>query len=210
MKALLLLALMAGAEVEGVLDGWVWPVPIHVDGRKSKISSGVKMRAGKDGKMGTDDDYMHRGVDIMFRRAKCGKQKLPLQSECYEIDADWPALAASAGKVTFARKTSTGVSVVIKHDKNLSTAYHHLLNSFVAEGDQVTAGQPVGLISFNPEGYKLSHLHFDYILKGKYEDPAPHMKSWKHIDRPPVPGVSVGSLPWSDVVISHETAQLAE
>lgn len=176
MRSLLLLAALAAA------DGWVWPVPIHADGRKSKVSSGRELRKRSDG-----TEYLHRGVDIMFRRPKCGKQDLPFQSKCYEMPPNWPALAAGDGEVTFARYTKTGISVIIKHDKKTSTAYHHLSWNFVKEGDKVKAGQPIGYIWFNQDGYRLVHLHFDYIEDKTFVDPEPVMKSWPHIAAPAIP-----------------------
>lgn len=165
-------------------SGWVWPVPNH-PGRNetAEISSGREMRSGDDGKMGTADDYRHRGVDIMYRidkskRACREKEELPWASRCYEMPPETPALAARGGVVKFSGEISTGGRVLIDHGGGIKTGYIHLSKRLVKVGDTVTAGQPVGIIGFNPDGYRLAHLHFDVIVDGKFVDPEKAMKKW--------------------------------
>lgn len=161
--------------------GWVYPVPNNADGRVAKVSSGREMRKGHDEVWGTADDYFHRGVDIMYRRPKCGKQVLPWTSACYDMPDGTPAFAAFDGEVVFSDDVENGGLVTIKHGKGVKTAYVHLSKRLVQKGDTVKAGQPVGIIGYAPNGYRLAHLHFDVIVNERFVDPEPYLKRWERM-----------------------------
>jgi hypothetical protein len=156
----------------------VFPVPIHPDGRKARISDGFHTAADKLAGMAT---RQHRGVDVMYRRPKEGKPELPLRSKWFEVAADTMAVAAGDGKVLLAGRIATGHRVVIDHGDGLWTGYYHLQGVLVTVGEVITAGARLGCIGCNPKGYGLSHLHFDVRLKGRYVDPAPYLKGTRHV-----------------------------
>lgn len=161
---------------------WVFPVPTLGD-RPAVISNPFKPSA-------------HLGVDIMFKRrdARDLIAVFPAGTSngtpLFFIPDNVPALAASAGTVTFAANTPVGHTVIIQHPNNWSTYYTHLSTLAVVKGQQVTAGQTLGTIGASPtDGQHLVHLHFelwkDHRRSGAV-DPAPYLAAW-----------SRASIPWS-------------
>ncbi len=98
------------------------------------------------------------------------------------------ALAASDGVVWSAMQTPRGFAVVIDHgDAKVATFYTHLEKLLVAPtgnaktGERVHAGQPIGIVGFDPlDTAHLKHLHFEIWRGGPNDaiDPAPVMHSW--------------------------------
>lgn len=164
--------------------GWVIPVPDHPDGRHARISSGWEMRTGPDGEEGTADDYRHGGLDFMWRKPKCTKQKLPWESKCYEMLPETSALAAQDGEVVISEEGDKGGLVRLEHAGGVKTEYNHLSSRHVAKGDKVSAGQSVGIIGWNVNGYRLAHLHFALLIDGRYVNPEPYVKGWAHLAAP--------------------------
>lgn len=83
-----------------------------------------------------------------------------------------PVVAAAGGKVTLAgdRGDGYGTQVLIQHPGGLQTRYGHLSRLLVGIGDQVAAGQRVGLVGST--GYSTGpHLHFEVIQDGGLRDP---------------------------------------
>lgn len=84
---------------------------------------------------------------------------------------DAPSVAMQSGTVIYSGWMGTyGNIVIINHGNGLQTRYAHLNKPLVGKGEQVDAGQPVGLIgstgsSTNP------HLHFEIRVNGKAYDP---------------------------------------
>ena len=82
--------------------------------------------------------------------------------------------SAAAGAVVLARWTPDGygLRVVVDHGRGLTTLYAHLLETAVAAGDLVSAGQAVGEVGStgNSTG---PHLHFEVSLNGRSTDPEP-------------------------------------
>lgn len=67
--------------------------------------------------------------------------------------AGTPARAVRDGRVLWVgRRTGYGLTVAIQHDENLSTMYAHLQSASVAEGQDVHAGDVVGLIGRSTAG----------------------------------------------------------
>ena len=82
-----------------------------------------------------------------------------------------PVKAALAGRVTFAgERGNYGTLIEIEHAGNLETRYAHLSAKSVSVGDNVTAGQVIGLsgASGNATG---PHLHFELRSNGSPIDP---------------------------------------
>jgi hypothetical protein len=76
------------------------------------------------------------------------------------------AIAAAAGKVAFAGQMQVrGNSVIIDHGAGVFTAYHHLSRIDVTTGQNITAGQQVGLTGHTGlvDG---PHLHWEVIIRG--------------------------------------------
>jgi hypothetical protein len=129
----------------------VFPVPSLGD-RAAVISNPFKVGA-------------HLGVDIMFKRrdARDLIAVFPAGTSngtpLFFIPDNVPALAASAGVVTFAANTPVGHTVIIQHPNSWTTYYTHLTTLAVAKGQQVTAGQTLGTIGASPtDGQHLVHL----------------------------------------------------
>jgi hypothetical protein len=162
---------------------WVFPVPTLGD-RAAEISDGwASRRYNTDGSR-----RLHLGSDIMFRRRKRGElveaypPGTPHGTAGYFMPADVPALAAGAGVVTFAEKTARGGTVTIRHAGGWVTYYTHLSSLSVAVGQGVTAGQPLGVVGFDPtDRRKLMHLHFELWRggdRGGVTNAAPYLAAW--------------------------------
>jgi hypothetical protein len=157
------------------------------NGRKPVISSGW----GSPRKHGP-----HQGGDIMYRREKGDPfpQGTPNGSKWHVMPDNIVAVAAADGVVWSAARTSGGFAVVIDHGpQKAATFYTHLSELFVKptmrakSGQRVYAGQPLGIIGFDPrDGEKLMHLHFEIWRGGPKDavDPAPVMKSWEYVNDP--------------------------
>jgi len=160
---------------------WVWPVAKLGD-RRPVISDGVgSPRPGGP----------HRGVDIMFARAKADpfKPGTPNGSKLFVMPDNVAVLAAGDGTIWSAGPTSRGFAVVIDHGKpsGVATFYIHMEKLFVTPtsrakaGQRVRAGEPIGIVGASPlDGEKLKHHHFE-IWRGNHNaaiDPAPFMRMW--------------------------------
>ena len=82
-----------------------------------------------------------------------------------------PVVASAAGRVAFAGMLTTrGLSVIIDHGLGVFTAYHHLSQTNVAEGQTVAQGQIVALSGMT--GLATGpHLHWELIVGGQNVDP---------------------------------------
>ncbi len=162
---------------------WVFPVPSLGD-RAAVISSPFKASA-------------HLGVDIMFKRRDTRdliavyppgtSNGTPL----FFIPNDVPALAVSAGIVTFASNTPVGHTVIIQHPNGWTTYYTHLATLTVAKGQQVIGGQRLGTIGASPaDGQHLVHLHFE-LWKGRTRataiDPDAYLAAWPRLTTAHIP-----------------------
>lgn len=61
---------------------------------------------------------------------------------------------------------ATGYTVQIQHKSNILTAYKHLANIVVKEGDKVIAGQPIATVGNTGELSTGPHLHFELWKNG--------------------------------------------
>jgi len=83
------------------------------------------------------------------------------------------AFAAGDGTVVHAGYDGTkGFTVTIEHNEVWSTEYRHLDKLSVKQGDDVKAGEAIGLVgsSGNATG---PHLHFSVLKNGEYVNPKP-------------------------------------
>lgn len=184
--------------------GWVWPMERHpTDHRPPVISDGYHTAA--DLAVGRAI-RTHRGVDVMYRRpqpwpAKGDVEHIdhPWQSRGHEVPPNIRARAAGPGTVTVSKKLATGWAVCIDHGNGVETAYHHLERSLVVVGQDVVAGEFVGIVGGSPPArarvaelmrkgvpraaaermaHGLIHLHFDLVVNGRFVDPEPYLRSW--------------------------------
>jgi LysM repeat protein len=83
-----------------------------------------------------------------------------------------PIVAAQDGQVIWAGWTNTGFgwSVRINHCNHVSTLYGHMAKVLVKAGDNVRAGQPIGLEGSS--GWSTGpHLHFSLLVNNSFVDP---------------------------------------
>jgi len=81
-----------------------------------------------------------------------------------------PVAAAAPGRVAYAGMLTTrGLSVIVDHGLGVFTAYHHLSQINVAQGQQVAQGQVVALSGMT--GLATGpHLHWELIVGGQNVD----------------------------------------
>ena len=81
-------------------------------------------------------------------------------------DIGSPVAAAAAGRVAFTGALSVrGNSVIIDHGAGLFTAYHHLSEISVLEGQLVGAGERIGAIG-STGVVTGPHLHWEVVVRG--------------------------------------------
>jgi hypothetical protein len=173
----------------GSSTGWTFPVPSLAD-RRAVISNEF---AGAK----------HLGVDLMFQRrstsdlATVYRAGTPNGTKLFFMPDDVPALAASAGTVTFAAMTPVGNAVLIQHPNGWTTYYAHLASLSVKKGEHVVAGARLGVIGASPQDAEhLKHLHFE-LWAGRARsgatDPAPYLVAWSRVTSPWTPPLLVAS-----------------
>jgi murein DD-endopeptidase MepM/ murein hydrolase activator NlpD len=147
--------------------GWVWPVPDDVrDGERHPaiISQEFKRPA-------------HLGVDLMYR----------WPGTRYFAPPDTPVLAARNASVWSVTRGPRGIAVVLDHGVPFATFYQHLASVQVVKGQQVVAGEQIGVMGADPTDLQnVRHLHFAVWYKGNGDnssvDPAAAMASWRRVD----------------------------
>jgi hypothetical protein len=167
-------------------SGWVFPVP-RLDDRVAEISDGFDSpRTYLDG-----SKHKHLGVDLMFRR-RSARDLIAVYApgsangtKAYFMPDGIPVLAASAGVVRFAQSTVAGFTLILQHPTGWATFYTHMSSLLVAKGDEVVAGQPLGIIGASPlDGEHIKHLHFELWkdgTRGGAVDPKPYVEAWPHV-----------------------------
>jgi murein DD-endopeptidase MepM/ murein hydrolase activator NlpD len=180
-------------------EGWVWPMERHpTDGALPVISDGFS-RTSRGGNG-------HFGVDIMYRRATSGTPRLPDYTKGFYCPSTTiQAYAAGPGKVIAVHHSDPhGISLEIDHHLVPDTgprvtAYRHLSVCTVLAGQNVAAGQPLGLVGYDRTRKPTetpNHLHFELWDTSRVQfsgqdqrrkkygiDPAPFMKGWVVRDR---------------------------
>lgn len=111
----------------------------------------------------------HRQVTSNFG-ARWGRQHKGLDIKVYIGDT---IRAAFNGKVRIVRYEAKGYGkyVIIRHPNGLETTYGHMSKQLVREGQDVRAGDPIGL-GGNTGRSTGSHLHFETRLCGVALNPA--------------------------------------
>lgn len=115
-----------------MIDGWVWPIA----NTPMNVNSFFGARWGKN----------HNGVDLGGRAYK-----------------NAPILAARDGVVIYSGwSDSYGNWAIISHDNNLQTRYAHMTSYTVRAGDEVSAGDQIGIQGTTGRSTG-PHLHFEVI-----------------------------------------------
>jgi murein DD-endopeptidase MepM/ murein hydrolase activator NlpD len=87
--------------------------------------------------------------------------------------------AAQKGKVLIADAKSLnsryGKAVLIDHGHGYQTLYAHLDDFYIEAGQTVEPGQPIGKVGSTGR-VTGPHLHFELLIDGKQQDPAPYLK----------------------------------
>ncbi|MFP3556926.1 peptidoglycan DD-metalloendopeptidase family protein [Paraburkholderia sp. SIMBA_049] len=86
--------------------------------------------------------------------------------------------AAAAGRVVYAGTGihKYGALVIIKHDKNLITAYGHNSILLVKDGDAVAQGQPISEVGVSNAG--MPSIQFEMRMNGKPVDPLSYLPAF--------------------------------
>lgn len=145
-----------------------YPIRLLGDGRAPVITSGFYTE--------NPSRSTHKGVDFFFKWLdsdpsmplgdggaikKRGKRKWWIPEGTY-------AVAAAAGVIQVAEDSKTGHKVWVDHGNGERTGYFHLQNCTVNAGEKVAAGDALGLIGDNPNGYDATHLHFEVSPADRY------------------------------------------
>lgn len=166
-----------------LLPSGIFPIPRYKDGRTPVITSGWD--DARDG-----GSRRHEGIDIFYKREP--EETLLLwfpwlsSSGKYFNTPGTPVLAASGGRVKYAKLTSRGGSVRIEHGP-IDTYYTHMASYQVREGDWVNAGDVLGYVGDDPSNPSdPAHLHFGmyYPGSGTAIDPEPESQSWTRVEWP--------------------------
>ena len=144
---------------DGMFD---WSKAVHpmdaYRGYRPVVSDGFHARATE----------FHYGCDIMYRRQSNGKPELPEFTRGFFCPSGKVhARSILDGTVSRVGPDRAGrIRVVVDHHdligRPMATFYTHLARPLVAEGDYVTAGQPVGVVGHT--GTDINHLHFEIWL----------------------------------------------
>lgn len=95
----------------------------------------------------------------------------------FPVPVGTPLRAANRGKVVLARKlTTTGNTIIIDHGMNVFSAYAHMSELSVKEGDFVRKGQNIGK-SGNTGFTTGPHLHFTISVGTTFVDPYVFIKN---------------------------------
>jgi len=164
---------------------WIYPVPTLGE-RPAVMSNTFRARASVDGKA-----REHLGADLMYRRRDARDlisvfpAGTPGGTPLFFMPEGVPALAVSAGVVTFAGRTSVGNTVILRHPNGWTTYYTHLVALAVRRGESVLAGQTIGTIGATPEDpAHLRHLHFELwkgATRSRAVDPAAYLAAWPRV-----------------------------
>jgi len=163
-------------------ERWIHPVP-SLDTRVAVVSNPFRGPTSAE-----TEARRHLGVDLMFRRRDARDLVAafpvgtPGGTAQFFMPDQIPALAASAGVVTFAADTPVGKTVIVRHPNGWATYYTHLTALAVHAQTSVRAGDTLGTIGASPtDPAHLRHLHFE-LWKGATRsgavDPSPYLDAW--------------------------------
>lgn len=192
-------------EVVDPFANWVYPMPILVV-EGVEIVPDISSSFGKDGQ-GNTGRKNHWGVDVMYRRhdndggpqirypeghryAGMRKAQSPTHSPRWYCPHGIECIAVGDGTVWSANWGSNNNIKIDHHNVPgfgpLCTWYQHLHDMFVKPGDEVRAGDVIGIVGAGSSD--LIHLHFEWrdYNRGSGRaaavvDPAPFIKPFKKL-----------------------------
>lgn len=145
-----------GSDVPALPAERCWPIRRLTDGRQPHVTSHFR----------NPERVNHAGADIMYRY-EAGDPATRVgdsgRTSKWWIPEGTAAIAVADGTIEHAGKTSTGWRVWVRHG-DYATGYFHLTKIFVAPGDTVALGDPLGIIGDNPIDTDPDHLHFELVL----------------------------------------------
>lgn len=107
------------------------------------------------------------------------RQNRPHQGMDFGAAAGTTVKATHKGRVLIADATSLnsgyGKTVLIDHGHGYQTLYAHLDDFFIAAGQIVKAGEPIGTVGTTGR-VTGPHLHFEILLNGQQQDPANYLR----------------------------------
>ncbi len=125
------------------VSGYIWPLPGY-----TTVSSDYGYRTDPF----SGDTSFHSGIDI-------------------PAPAGTPIVASASGRVEWASySSSAGNWIGISHGSGVYTVYMHMSAMLVSEGEEVSAGQTIGLVGTTGSSTG-NHLHFSVRLNGSYVSP---------------------------------------
>jgi hypothetical protein len=151
----------------------------------------------------------HHGVDLMYRRKVGGPDSMwPIgltrmngtpksygdaKGKFFVPDMVC-ACAVRDGTIWSCMRTDRGIAITLDHGRPFASFYTHLSSvrfplGSAARGIKVKAGDPLGLVGYDPSGRDrqyLMHLHFEIWYKG---NGTAHVDPWPLIERAPLPEV---------------------
>jgi murein DD-endopeptidase MepM/ murein hydrolase activator NlpD len=163
-------SLNAGYQLEKI-----WPLLSLDDGRVPVITSGFYTENGSR--------PTHKGVDMFFKwlakdpavkTGNCGAIMRNGERRWWYPDG-YVAVAAAAGTVSAASDTRTGHRCWVDHADGNRTGYFHCASLLVEVGDEVQAGDPLGVVGCNPNNYNAKHLHFEVSPIDRYAPKNPRV-----------------------------------
>lgn len=149
---------------------WRWPVPVYQGGTEPVISDGFS-RTSRGGKG-------HLGVDIVYRRAVSGQERLPDQTKSFFMPSNEVyAIACFDGYVWSVDEHDIhGGAVKVDHGAPMLSAYRHLSSVIVKKGDRISKGQKLGIIGNDPMTKDINHLHFELWDTSRPKDKGQDMR----------------------------------
>jgi murein DD-endopeptidase MepM/ murein hydrolase activator NlpD len=94
----------------------------------------------------------------------------------YGAPAGDPVSSIARGTVIFSGwKNGYGNYVCIRHDNGYESRYGHLKRIFVRKGERIAQRHKIGLVGQTGDATG-PHLHFEFLAKGKHQDPLKEFK----------------------------------
>ena len=162
----------AGAGLDPVLKAE--PMPPSPNGKKSKqaISSSVVSNSiSNDLPSASKWVWPVKGRVVRFFSPKDGQQGVDIA-----VESGTSVRASRPGEIVYAGSSLKGYGklIIIKHDSEFISAYAHNRKIIVREGQQVTAGQEIGISGFN--NMREQALQFQIRIDGNSVNPLPFLK----------------------------------
>lgn len=149
-------------------DGWVYPMPVWVDDDGDFGQAGqvylpkITSRYSKNGSGPNTSRKDHWGIDVMYKKDSTGRHHYPDEDKYGNFcPAGINVLSVGPGTIYAVHQ---GNVLVDHHDVKgygpCTTWYQHMNEALVEVGDEVEAGQAIGICG--TVFTDLRHLHFEF------------------------------------------------